>query len=107
MPCETFQIETCTACVPRIRRQIHELQEKLKKLQEEPEKISKDIKNAEDFQDHMREQLKKAENSESTYMDSDSVHGAFQIYRIKRRTILMLRLCVLYCFIMLIFNPQL
>eukprot|EP00945_MAST-04E_sp_MAST-4E-sp1_P004374 g4374.t1 len=80
---DPFFIETCTACVPRVRREIRELQEKLRKLREEPDRITKDIKNAKDFQDHMRAQLIKADNSESIYMDSDSVHGAFQRFNVK------------------------
>ncbi len=80
---DPFFVEVCTASVPRIRREIKELQVKLTELEREPKRIDKEIANARKFQDHMKAQLIEANRSESTYMDSDSVHGAFQRFNVK------------------------
>ena len=80
---DPFYIEVCTPCVPRIRRQIKEKIQKIKEIEDEAIKIDKDRVNAEKFLQHMRDQLEDAKNSESTFMDSDSVHGAFQRFNVR------------------------
>jgi WD40 repeat protein/tetratricopeptide (TPR) repeat protein len=80
---DPFYVEVCTPCVPRIRQEIKEKLHKIKKIEDKAIKIDKDRINAEKFLQHMRDQLVEANNSESTYMDSDSVHGAFQRFNVR------------------------
>ena len=69
--------------VPRVRRQIKDKLRKIKSIEDEATKIDKNKANAEKFLQHMRDQLQAAHTSESTFMDSDSVHGAFQRFDVR------------------------
>ena len=80
---DPFFVEICTPCVPRVRRQIKEKLRKIKSIEDEAIKIDKNKANAEKFLQHMRDQLQAAHTSESTFMDSDSVHGAFQRFDVR------------------------